>query len=309
MSRPHGIPLPSAHRSSDENTSTSACDDGRQSQPRPREGARQLTGAERVRTLVESNASVSLTLPGARDAQGGHELEELGTGVPVARTVTPDGDVILLVSGESAAARAAAHAQDDDLTAVIEITDVAPVSVPHRIRGRAWLAGWLTPVRGDDRVPAALLLAERHPVGELLGLGEALTEEPLPGRYGRPAWQMLRLEVGEIGVDDLWGAESVHPDELAAAEPDPLAAHEAELLQHLAACHGEQVRELCALLGAREAAAAGQRVVPLALDRFGLRVRFAGERPFDARFDFVEPVRDVCGLRRAMRSLFEAAGH
>ncbi|WKV75038.1 DUF2470 domain-containing protein [Streptomyces sp. PCS3-D2] len=301
MSRPHGIPLPSAQRSSDSNETESACADDKQGQPRPREGVRQLTGAERVRTLVESNASVSLTLIDARDSHG---PEEFGTGLPVARTVTPDGDVILLVSGESAAAAAAAHAQDDDLTAVIEITDVAPVSVPHRIRGRAWLAGWLTPVRGHDRARCAALLAERHPVGELLGLDESRSAP----YTGRPAWMMLRLEVGEITVDDLWGAEHVDPEDLAAAEPDPVSPHEAELLQHLHASHGDRIGGLCDLLGSREAR--GMTAVPLALDRTGLRVRFTGGVAggcFDARFDFPEPVADVCGLRRAMRALFAAA--
>ncbi|MFB6825210.1 DUF2470 domain-containing protein [Streptomyces virginiae] len=239
---------------------------------------------------------------GARDS---HEAEEFGTGLPVARTVTPDGDVILLVSGESAAARAAAHAQDDDLTAVIEITDVAPVSVPHRIRGRAWLAGWLTPVRGDDRAACAALLAERQPVGELLGMRESLD----PPHAGRPAWMMLRLEVGEISVDDLWGAEHVDPEDLAAAEPDPMVAHESELLQHLHAAHGDRLGELGGLLGAREAR--GMSAVPLSLDRLGLRVRFSGgpAGSFDARFDFPEPVADICGLRRAMHSLFSAASY
>ncbi|MGW6938469.1 DUF2470 domain-containing protein [Streptomyces xanthophaeus] len=305
MSRPHGIPLPSAHRSSDSNETESAFDDDKQGQPRPREGVRQLTGAERVRTLVESNASVSLTLPGARDCQAS---DEFGTGMPVARTVTPDGDVILLVSGESAAARAAAHAQDDDLTAVIEITDVAPVSVPHRIRGRAWLAGWLTPVRGDDRPACAALLAERQPVGELLGMAESLE----PPYAGRPAWILLRLEVGEISVDDLWGAEHVEPEALATAEPDPISRHEAELLQHLHSAHGERLGDLCGLLGSRGAGEAdAMTAVPLALDRLGLRVRFTGGAAgaFDARFDFPEPVADICGLRRAMHTLFSAASH
>ncbi|MEV7546475.1 DUF2470 domain-containing protein [Streptomyces sp. NPDC089915] len=309
MSRPHGIPLPSAHRSSDSNETESAFDDDKQGQPRPREGVRQLTGAERVRTLVESNASVSLTLPGARDQVWTRDQGECGTGAPAARTVTPDGDVILLVPGESAAARAAAHAQDDDLPAVIEITDVAPVSVPHRIRGRARLAGWLTPVRGDDRAPCAALMAERHPVGGLLGLTESLDADDAP-YTGRPAWMLLRLEVGEISVDDLWGAERVDPEELAAAEPDPMTAHEAELLQHLASVHPERLAALCGLLGSRQAA--GLTPVPLALDRLGLRVRFTrgpGPAAFDARFDFPEPVADVCGLRRAMRSLFAAAAH
>ncbi|MFE5771908.1 DUF2470 domain-containing protein [Streptomyces sp. NPDC056485] len=296
MSRPHGIPLPSAQRSSDSDETESACADDKQGQPRPREGVRQLTGAERVRTLVESNASVSLMLPGAFDQLRSPDQAELGAGMPATRTVTPDGDVILLVPGESAAARAAAYAQDDDLTAVIEITDVAPVSVPHRIRGRAWLAGWLTQVRGDDRAACAALLAERRPVGELLGL------------HGRPSFVMLRLEVGEISVDDLWGAEHVDPEELAAAEPDPMVDHETELLQHLAAAHRDRIADLCALLGPRESA--GTTAVPLALDRLGLRVRFTeGGSSFDARFDFPAPVRDVCELRRAMHTLFAAAGH
>ncbi len=296
MSRPHGIPLPSAHRSSDSNETESAFDDDKQGQPRPREGIRQLTGAERVRTLVESNASVSLTLPRAFDQRRSLDQGEWWTGVPAARTVTPDGDVILLVSGESAAARAAAHAQDDDLTAVIEITDVAPVSVPHRIRGRAWLAGWLTQVPADERAACAALLAERHPVGELLRL------------HGRPTWVLLRLEVGEVRVEDLWGTEHVDPDHLAAAEPDPLVGHETELLQHLAAAHRDRVSDLGALLGPRDSA--GLTGVPLALDRLGLRVRFVradSAAAFDARFDFPAPVRDVCGMHRAMRALFASA--
>ncbi|MFF2927476.1 DUF2470 domain-containing protein [Streptomyces celluloflavus] len=246
----------------------------------------------------------SLSIPGVE------EPDETGLSAPVCRTVTPDGDVLLLVPGDSAAARAAAHAPDDDLTAVMEITDVAPVSVPHRIRGRAWVAGWLATVRADQRGAAALLLAERHPVGELLGIGEALQPEHVPGEYGHAAWTMLRLEVGECAVDDLWGAEPVEPDEFAAATPDPLQAHEAELLQHLHAAHGDQVRGLCALLGDRTAhCGLRDRAVPVGLDRFGLRVRFtdAERRSFDARFDFPEPVRDVAELRRAMHVLFEAA--
>ncbi|MFJ5680500.1 DUF2470 domain-containing protein [Streptomyces sp. NPDC093097] len=260
----------------------------------------------------------SLSIPGIEDS------DVTGLAAPVCRTATPEGDVLLLVPGDSAAARAAAHAQDDDLAAVMEITDVAPVSVPHRIRGRAWIAGWLTPVRNDQRARAAMLLAERHPVGELLGIGEALAPDPDPGHYGRPAWMLLRLEVGEAAVDDLWGAEQCEPDAFAAAAPDPLIEHEAELLQHLHSAHSAQVRGLCTLLGERGGEVCGVResAVPVGLDRFGLRVRFVqgaagrtpgaggtdgAQRSFDARFDFPEPVRDIAELRRAMHTLFEAA--
>jgi len=292
MFRP-GIPLPGAAQSTEAG------------QPRPKEDAQQPSAAERVRTLVESHGMASLSVPGVEDP------DENGLSGPVCRAVTPGGDVLLLVPGDCAAARAAAHAQDDDLAAVMEITDVAPVSVPHRIRGRAWIAGWLTPVRNAQRAEAAMLLAERQPVGELLGIGEALQPDPAPGMYGRAAWMMLRLEVGECAVDDLWGAAPVEPDAFADAAPDPLVAHEAELLQHLHAAHGEQVRGLCALLSDAEAVCGlRERAVPVSLNRFGLRVRFtdAGQRSFDARFDFPEPVRDVAELRRAMHRLFEAAG-
>ncbi|GAB2795521.1 DUF2470 domain-containing protein [Streptomyces daliensis] len=279
MFRP-GIPLPGYDTEGD--------------QPRPTEDARQPTAAERVRTLVESSVSASLTIPGAEAVEQTPQAP-LGSGSPEARAVTPDGDVILLVPAASPAARAAAYAQDDDVTAVMEITDVAPVSVPHRIRGRAWVAGWLTAVRNEERAACAQLIAERQPEG------------PAPD----VAWMLLRLEIGEAYVDDLWGAEHVEPDDFASAAPDPLMRHEAELLQHLASSHADQVRGLCSLLGERDAVCgARDEVVPLALDRHGMRVRFCeggGERCFDARFEFPEPVGDVIQLRRAMHALFEAA--
>ncbi|MCQ8189987.1 DUF2470 domain-containing protein [Streptomyces sp. RCU064] len=252
-----------------------------------------------------------MTIPGTE------ALDDLGVDGPVARTVAPDGDVLLLMPSASPTARAATHAQDDELTCVMEITDVAPVAMPHRIRGRAWVAGWLTPVPCGERTrTAAALLAERHPMGESLGLDQA----PRPPRRGEPAagvgpagtaaWTLLRLEVGEASVDDLWGADGVEPDDFTSADPDPLVRHEADLLQHLHAAHGEQVRGLCALLGDRSALVCTRGpATPVALDRFGLRVRFTDEadRPFDARFDFPEPVRTVSELRYAMHALFDAA--
>ncbi|WP_323369188.1 DUF2470 domain-containing protein [Streptomyces alkaliterrae] len=203
--------------------------------------------------------------------------------------------MILLVPADSPAARAGAYAQDDDVTAVMELTDVAPVSVPHRVRGRAWVAGWLTAVRGRERGIAAKLLTERHPAG------------PPPGGMG---WMMLRLEVGEAQVDDLWGESRVAAEDFAAARPDPLARHEVELLQHLAAAHPAQLDRLTALLGDQAAAAAADhRPVPLALDRYGMRLRYCRRQEgFDVRFEFPDPVTDVMGLRREMHRLFEAAG-
>lgn len=242
-------------------------------QPRPSglENTRMPSAAERTRTLVQSTCSAVLLIPGLTTA-GFDQL------IPLDRSVGPEGDLFLEFPADSPAVRAATQAQDDELTAVLEITDVAPVSVPHRIRGRGRIKGRLTPV---------------------------------PGMAG-PGRMMLRLETGEAFVDDLWGAQGVEPEEFRDATADPLVAHEAELLQHLHAAHGEQLNMLCGLLGERtegRCATHTPAVVPVALDRFGLRVRFreADGRRFDARFDFPEPVRDMVGLHRAMHTLFEAA--
>lgn len=243
-------------------------------QPRPSglEIDRMPSAAERTRTLVQSTCSAVLIIPGLDGAKP-YQL------MPDARSVGPDGEVFLAFPADSPAVRAAAHAQHDELNAVLEITDVAPVSVPHRIRGRAWLSGWLTRAPGGAE----------------------------PGRM------TLRLEVGEASVDDLWGADSVEPEDFATAAADPLVEHEAELLQHLHSAHSAEVQSLRGLLGERAAhsseagTATGTVAVPVALDRFGLRVRFAGVRCFDARFDFPEPVRNVNELRYAMHTLFDAA--
>lgn len=240
-------------------------------QPRPSglEITRMPSAAERTRTLVQSTCSAVLLVHGVEGARP----EQLA---PQARVVGPDGEVYLLFPADSPVVRAATHAVHDELPAVLEITDVAPVAVPHRIRGRAWISGWLTSA---------------------------------PGLATEPGAMMLRLEVGEASVDDLWGAGGVEPEDFAAAAVDPLVAHETELLQHLASAHDDQVQTLCALVGDRAAVTGGRarRAVPLALDRFGLRVRFTGEPAFDARFDFPTPVRDVTELRREMHALFAAA--
>ncbi|MFD9498358.1 DUF2470 domain-containing protein [Streptomyces sp. NPDC060035] len=229
------------------------------------------SAAERTRTLVQSTCSAALLVPGLDVIRPDHL-------VPDSRGIGPEGDVFLLFPADSAVARAAAHAQGDELTAVLEIIDVAPVSVPHRIRGRARISGWLTSVPGPTE----------------------------PGRT------MLRLEVGEASIDDLWGAEDIEPDAFRDVEADPLVSHEAELLQHLHTAHSEQMETLSTLLGDRTTdTCSTQRpaAVPVALDRFGLRVRFVETDGacFDARFEFPDPVRDISELRRAMYTLFEAA--
>ncbi|RKN44696.1 DUF2470 domain-containing protein [Streptomyces hoynatensis] len=263
-------------------------------QPHPQEpegAARRPSAAERVRTLVESSASASLGIPGHEPGEGAGTP---GQGTPASRAVVPSGDIHLLLPASSPVARATVRAAGEEVPAVLELTDVAPVAVPHRIRGRARVSGWLTALPGAGAEAAGAGLPA-DPAGPLAG----------------PGWALLRLEVGEAYTDDLWGAEHVEPDEFAEAAADPLARHETELLQHLAAAHEEQLQSLCSLLPeicGMLPSARPPRVAPLSLDRFGLRVRLChGGSCIDARFEFPEPVQDVTRLRRAMRHLFEAA--
>ncbi len=245
------------------------------------QGARRKTDRQArpppsARTLVEGNPSLALVIPGLRPAPA----EPL---VPLRHSVGPEGDLFLLFPRASPAVRAVLKASaafdTGEAEGVLEVTDVAPVAVPHRIRARAQVAGRLT---------------------------------PCPGAAFEAGTELLRLEPGEITLDDLWGTCLVEPDAFAAAAADPLRVCETEVLQHLAAWHSSEVALLCGLVESSPATGGCSRTatgaVPLALDRFGLRVRFTGDGgSFDARFDFPEPVSGPDDARRALRSLFAAA--
>ncbi|MFI6584002.1 DUF2470 domain-containing protein [Embleya sp. NPDC050493] len=228
--------------------------------------------AERARTLAGFAGSATLELPGDREEQV----------VPAARAVEPDGSLLLLVPGETAAVVLTSR---EDVAAVLHLVDVAPVAVPHRVRAHCWIAGWLTIPTGTDADEAAARLAGQAPDP---------TASPRAGT-------IVRLEVGEVLVDDLWGTGHVEPEEYADARPDPLADHEAELLQHLAAAHGNDLCRLASLAGAP---ACDERVAPVSLDRHGIRLRTGGpERTCDVRFDFETPVAGPTQLGEALRRL------
>ncbi|MGW4645833.1 hypothetical protein [Kitasatospora sp. NPDC004289] len=248
------------------------------------------TPAERARTLLEFASSVIVDVPGMDLAQR--------PGIPPAArcAVLADGSLALLVEQDSPLCRIASVARGDELPAVVEAVDVAPVAMPHRIRGRATAHGHL------DVLTAA--------APEVLdGL---FPQRPTGVRYA-----LLRLAPDHLSVEDLWGSECCVPlDGLGAAAPDPLAADEAAMLQHLAAAHPDHLARLGALALDHPAGPAGWTehpvgldVRPVALDRFGLRVRMIdGARILDARFEFHRPVTAADQLPEAMHRLFRPAG-
>lgn len=84
-------------------------------QPRPGglENTRMPSAAERTRTLVQSTCSSVLLIPGV-DAAAWDQL------MPLTRSVGPEGDLFLELPADSPAVRTATHAEDDELTAVLE---------------------------------------------------------------------------------------------------------------------------------------------------------------------------------------------
>lgn len=243
------------------------------------------TSAERARTLLEFGSSVILDVPGIDLANR--------PGIPptVRCAVLPDGALAVLVERDSPLCRIASVSREDEITAVLEAVDVAPVAMPHRIRGRATVHGRLTALP-----PAAPEVLD--------GL---FPHRPSAGRYA-----LLRFDADHLSVEDLWGSECcVDLAAFGLAATDPLAAEEAAVLQHLTSAHADQL----ALLGAQAldhpsgprswSEQSSPEVRPVSLDRFGLRVRLLSDgRVLDARFEFHRPVTGPEDLPEAMHRLF-----
>ncbi|SDN72943.1 DUF2470 domain-containing protein [Geodermatophilus sp. DSM 45219] len=234
--------------------------------------------AERART-VAGRTSAALCVRG------------LDAGRPLAHATTGTGTTYVLVptGGEVDAALAGC----DDLTAVLMVSDRAPVPLRDPVRAQLWLSGWLTPVHPAARRGAALAFAEIRPVGPLLDVGDGAT--------------LLRLDVAEVVLREGDRCTEVGPQAFAAARPDPLAGVEARMLQHLDRDHPEVLE----LLGSRiPPVELGPRDVvrPLGLDRFGYRLRIerpAGRR--DLRVPFPRPLTCAGQLQAATRQLLCAA--
>ncbi|GAA1539891.1 DUF2470 domain-containing protein [Actinomadura kijaniata] len=240
------------------------------------------TAAERARTLAYGVADGVLVAPGVPYA-------------PVSAHITDEnGRPLLLMPAGSPVV--AALAGEPDLPATLRLSDVAPVALPDRVRGRAWLHGWLTEVPESERRAAALRLSRLHPRSELLDLGEE--------------WTLLALEVAEVEIEDPWGTATLEPEEYAAGAPDPFTAVEAGVLTHLDGAHRDELHLLLKNLGHFPSETTVVR--PLALDRYGmwLHITVPGTEdpgPFALRVAFAEPVDDMDGLRCVYRRLFAGA--
>jgi|GEM_PF-6891382 len=162
-------------------------------------------------------------------------------------TALHDGSFLLTVPlGTALADRLLrADAEGTDVGGCLGVTDLAPVAVRDRVRGRLALAGWF-----EVRSQGADLRCRLEPQ-------EVLWQDcgaPTPGRRRpRPA----------VRVD---------ADDYRCAECDPLAAHEAELLLALLR-ETRTLAFLAARAGLAGLARRGDPVRPVRLDRSGVALR------------------------------------
>ncbi|MFV0128727.1 DUF2470 domain-containing protein [Streptomyces sp. HMX112] len=198
----------------------------------------------------------------------GHSCDLMG-----AHHVDRRGRLTLRLPADGCLASRSALARRGVLAALVEFTDVAPTAVRDRVRARVTLSGWLTPDRpapGDDRT---------H----------------------------LRLDAARATLTTPAGTVRVGLDEIVLTEPDPLAAHEAALLTHLADAHPGTVERLTRLADPRDLQGV-VRVRPLAVDRYALTLRL--EQPHghrDVRLPFRTPLRDATEAGDRVRELLAAA--
>jgi hypothetical protein len=126
------------------------------------------TAAELVRSVLAAARSLTLTT-------AGHRAELVGS-----HTVEAPADLLLDIPAGSHLDAEVARAPDRALAAMVEFTDVAPVSVPDRVRTRVTLTGCLRPAEDHLRFEpdGVTVEAARRPVD--VGLDELRRAEPDP---------------------------------------------------------------------------------------------------------------------------------
>jgi hypothetical protein len=188
-------------------------------------------------------------------------------------TVDAKGQLRLHVPADSPLAAEAVCAPRGVLGGLVQFTDIAPTSVRDRVRARIALSGRLTPADIQSS----------------------------------PDVLVLRLEVARAAIEADGAAEEVRLDDLAHAQPDPLARDEAALLGHLDHDHQDVVVRLSRLAGP-EVLQGVVRVRPLALDRYGFTLRCEYARDHhDFRVVSPTPVRDQAEIGKQVELLLSRA--
>lgn len=248
---------------------------------------------ERARTLLATGTSVGVLWDGGRaDLTGCHR-------------VLPGGDVVLTVDGRTrfGAEALSAVSAGQDLTVVLEFTDVIAVAVRDRVRARLSLGGWVSVGVPDS--PGQI--AGTNGTGDPGDNGGRARDDA--GAAVPPGSVRLCVDVAEVVLEDDSGAWAVELDEYRDARPDCLARVEAGQLLHLASRHPGAITLLTRLIGDPLLAGA-RRVVPVTLDRYGVVMRVERARGHvDVRLPFRAPITRPAEAAAELRHLLAIATH
>ncbi|GAB3438647.1 DUF2470 domain-containing protein [Actinophytocola sediminis] len=234
---------------------------------------------ERARTIAARGPATLLPpLPSVPPVAPAGQLDRV---TPVLHHVHTDASVtVLLPAGHALAA-------DAPVTTMIELVDLAPVSLREPVRGLLWITGQLRLLTDAAARTQAVELAGERPDPRLLDLGHGAV--------------MLTMEPLSMVVADADGTHPVTPAEFAAAAPDPFCHEEAGWLRHLELSHTEVLHTMRRHLPEQ---LRGGHLRPLGLDRFGLRLRVeAIEGDHDVRLAFERPIGTATELSVELRRL------
>lgn len=234
--------------------------------------------AERARSIARRGGSATV-LPGSA----------CGRFAPVLHAVGGDGNTLLVLAREHPVVPATLRAPHEELPAMVELTDTAPVPLRQPVRGLLWITGWLRTLDAGEERDAAVTIAEQRPDPRLLDIGRDTV--------------VLRLRAASLILADGDGTASVEPEQFARATPDPFCRFERTWLRHLEDGHPDVLAQLLRHVPA-SLRGRGTRVRPLGLDRFGLRLRVeADAADSDVRLRFSRAVTDVPQLTSEIRRL------
>ncbi len=210
-----------------------------------------VPAAELATTLLCGGGAASLRTDGLEPAGVLHGLDLDGTPV--------------LVAGADLVRELGLDRDGDEAGVRLEVTDLAPLAELTLPRAQVEVLGWASLVPAHD-VPARL---------------DARARTDLTGAFA--AWagsRLLQVDVAEVALHAGAGRAHLEPEDLRTSLPDPLGAHEADLVQRLGDDLGAALLELVRGIGhahhvdggtSRALADASQARV-VGVDRYGLTV-------------------------------------
>ncbi|MGH3696527.1 MAG: DUF2470 domain-containing protein [Pseudonocardiaceae bacterium] len=234
--------------------------------------------AERARTLVARGRTATVMAAGTA-----------GRVMPVSPQVQRDRSVLLLLARNHDLPTLVDLVSGGEVSAMVELTDIAPVPLREPVRGVLWITGWLRALAPDQARKAATRWVEHHPDPRLLDVGHTAS--------------LLCLDAVFVVFSDAEGSGWLTPAALAGAEPDPFCHLEHAWLRHLEQYHPEVLRVVVRQLADGQRRWNGQ-VWPLSIDRLGLRLRIedAGHTR-DIRLAFHHPATTPVQLARELYGL------